>query len=106
MPIKKRFIDCIPWEKEAAIAVADDQEKLTYSELQDAAQQIGTLLHSRYGNRKFIVLRALSNVKFVSTFLGIMYSGNTPIPINCDLPAADVEYICEKSRAVAVLDPR
>lgn len=105
MPISKRFIDCIPWQKGTAAAVADDIEQLTYSELQHVAQQIATLLHSSYGSSQFIVLRARSNVQFVTTFLGIMYSGNIPIPINCDLPAADVGYIQEKSRAVAVVDP-
>jgi acyl-coenzyme A synthetase/AMP-(fatty) acid ligase len=59
----------------------------------------------RYGGGGYIMLPAHSTADFVATLLGVMYSGNTPIPFAADLPADGVEYIRQKSNAVALSEP-
>lgn len=99
------FIDCLDSVPGDAIALIDDARQLTYGEVRQAAQQIAGVLHDRWGTGKYVVLRARSDIEFVTSLLGIMYSGNTPVPINPELSEADVQDIQKKSRAAHVLDP-
>jgi acyl-CoA synthetase (AMP-forming)/AMP-acid ligase II len=99
------FVACLDRADPRAVAVADDSERLTYAELQRQARQIGGRLATRYGTGRYLVLRAPSTARFVTTFLGIMYSGNVPVPVDPDLPPAGVDFIAGRTEAGAVLDP-
>jgi len=103
--MKTTFVDYLATACDHAVAVGDDTTHLTYGELRHSARQMATGLYSQYGTHNYIMLRATAEVRFVVTLLGIMYSGNTPIPIDQDTPSATLRYIQEKSQAVAVLDP-
>ncbi len=87
------------------VAVADDTDSLTYGELRRQARQLAGQLMATYGSGQNIVLRAASTVSFVRSLLGVMWSGNVPVPVDPSLPSPALDYIRNKSLAVAVLDP-
>jgi acyl-CoA synthetase (AMP-forming)/AMP-acid ligase II len=99
------YLDYLEAAPDDAIALVDDKEQCTYGELRHAARQIATVLQAQYGTRQYLVLRAASEARFLLTLLGIMYSGNTPIPVDQAAPATTLQYMQDKSGAVAVLDP-
>jgi acyl-CoA synthetase (AMP-forming)/AMP-acid ligase II len=99
------FIDYLQEAGGERPALADDRKQLTYDQLRRAAGQIATVVRARHGSGTYIVLRAQSQVDFVVTLLGIIYGGNTPVPVDPSLSRSALDYIREKSRAVAVLDP-
>ena len=99
------YIDYLETAHDNAIALVDDKEQFTYGELRHAARQIATVLQAQYGTRQYLILRATSESRFVLTLLGIMYSGNTPIPVDSASPATTLQYMQDKSGAVAILEP-
>jgi acyl-CoA synthetase (AMP-forming)/AMP-acid ligase II len=99
------YLDYLEAAPAEAIALVDDKEQCTYGELRQAARQMATVLQAQYGTRQYLMLRATSEARFVLTLLGIMYSGNTPIPVDQASPEAILQFMQQKSRAVAVLDP-
>lgn len=86
-------------------AVADDRERLTYGQLRERAQQAARLVAERCGRGGYVIVRAAPDVPFVTTLLGVMFSGNTPIPVDPDLPEGPLDYIQSKSGAAGVLGP-
>ena len=89
----------------AAIAVSDATESVTYAELQDQARRIAGVLAQRQGQPGFVLVKATSTVRFVTTLLGVMYSGGTPVPIDPELPPAAVDAIRRRCGALEVVDP-
>jgi acyl-CoA synthetase (AMP-forming)/AMP-acid ligase II len=98
------ILDLIDRADAAATALVDDTESLTYGELRRQARQVATLLSLEQRGR-CIVLRAAPTVRFVTTLLGVMHSGNIPVPIDPALPAAGVDDLVRRCRAATVLDP-
>jgi acyl-CoA synthetase (AMP-forming)/AMP-acid ligase II len=88
-----------------APALRGDAQWVTYGQLKHAAQRIGAVLHRNYGQDQYLLLRAPSTVDFVASLLGVMYSGNVPVPVDPELPNEGLDYIREKSHAPALLDP-
>jgi fatty-acyl-CoA synthase len=99
------YIDYLEAAPAEAIALVDDKEQFTYAELRHAARQIATVLRAQYGTRQYLLLRATAEARFVLTLLGIMYSGNTPVPVDHASPATALQYMQEKSGTAAVLEP-
>jgi len=99
------FLDYVDAAPDDAVAVVDDKQRVAYGQLRRRAGQIGAVLNARYGSGRYIVLEATPDAHFVTTTLGIMYGGSTPIPVAPDLPKRDVEFIRNKSNAAAVLRP-
>ena len=99
------WLDTLDHAKSDAIALIDDQEQVTYGELRDQMGRIAKQLSDRYSTNNYLLIPSASSVRFVVTLLGIMQSGNTPIPIAADLPTEDIDFIREKSQAVDLLAP-
>ena len=99
------LLDAIESAPADAAALVDDQQQLTYGQLRCRARKIGDWLHARHGGGQYFVLKAPSTVDFVTTMLGVMYGGSTPIPVAPDAPDDTIETIREKSQAARVLDP-
>jgi fatty-acyl-CoA synthase len=99
------YIDYLEAAADGALALVDDKEQFTYGALRLAARQIATVLQAQYGTGRYLMLRATSEARFVLTLLGIMYSGNTPIPVDHSSPAVTLQYMQDKSGAVTVLEP-
>jgi acyl-CoA synthetase (AMP-forming)/AMP-acid ligase II len=86
-------------------AISDRAERLTYGELRRQSRQVASRLHARHGDGQYLLVRVPASVRSVVTLLGVMYSGNTPIPVDPGLPDPGVAVLRDRSRAVAVLDP-
>jgi acyl-CoA synthetase (AMP-forming)/AMP-acid ligase II len=87
------------------LAVDDGDKRLSYGELTEAARLVAGGIAARHGRDGYLVVRAEVSTSFVTALLGVMYSGNTPIPVDPGLPAPALEHILQKSGASAVIDP-
>tara|TARA_B100002003_G_scaffold251608_1_gene296208 strand:+ start:271 stop:1704 length:1434 start_codon:yes stop_codon:yes gene_type:complete len=104
--MKKSFVDCIiSAGHENNVALIDDSGQINYGVLKRSIGQIARVIITQYGQKQNIIVRATPDIPFLKTIFGIMSSGNTPIPIDPDLPKAAIHNIKEKSRAIAVLNP-
>ena len=99
------FLDAIGRHDPSATAIADGIEQLTYGQLHRRARQVSAVLFGRYGTGRFVLVRADSTAAFITSFIGVMFSGNTPIPVSPDLPGPALDFISQKSAAVDVLAP-
>ncbi len=99
------LIDAMGWNRGTAPALSDGGPWLSYHELATLVWQAAGEFRQRYGQGRFVLLAAPNRVEFVVQLLGLMASGNTPIPFNPDAPAADVAFLKQKAQAVDVLDP-
>ncbi|SNT12210.1 benzoate-CoA ligase [Noviherbaspirillum humi] len=85
-------------------AFIDDQGSLTYGELAQRVRRIAAGLLAQGlqpENRVLMVMQ--DTVDFPVAFLGALYAGVVPVPVNTLLPAADYAYMLEHSGAKAVL---
>ena len=100
------FVDTIEWSNPLAPAIGDGTHRVSYGELRRDSGRIAATLVDRFGTGGLILVRARPTCDFVSTLLGIMFSGNTPVPVNPELHSDDLDYIRTKSGAVAIVDPQ
>ncbi len=98
------FLDAIDRPNAATPALEDGTEAITYGDLRRQAGRVAARV-ALYGRRQYVVVRATPTVRFVTTLLGVMYSGNIPVPVDPDLPQSGLEFIMEKSGAAGILDP-
>lgn len=87
------------------IAVSDATEAVTYRDLCDQARAVAGWLRRRQPEPGFVLVKAVPDVRFVVTLLGVMYGGGTPVPVDPDLPAPALDFIRTKSQAIDILDP-
>lgn len=82
-------------------AIADDRNSLTFSEWQDYAERIGTVLSRGTGGvlRKPVLVFVDRRIEGLVGFMGVVESGNFYVPIDCRMPDQRVKLISE------VLDP-
>lgn len=103
--LKYSLLDAIDAAPAEDIALMDKRETICYRDLRRRAGQIATALHRQHGSGGFVIVRATPEIDFVTTLLGVMLSGATPIPVAPDTPNEELDYIQGKSRAVSILDP-
>ena len=82
-------------------AIADDRNSLTFSEWQDYAERIGTVLSRGTGGvlRKPVLVFVDRRIEGPVGFIGVVESGNFYVPIDSRMPDQRVKLISE------VLDP-
>lgn len=82
-------------------AIADDRNSLTFSEWQDYAERIGTVLSRGTGGvlRKPVLVFVDRRIEGPVGFMGVVESGNFYVPIDSRMPDQRVKLISE------VLDP-
>jgi acyl-CoA synthetase (AMP-forming)/AMP-acid ligase II len=98
------FLDALDGQDAAMPALEDDTEAITYGELRRQARRAAARV-ATYGRRQYLVIRATPTVRFVTTLLGVMYSGNVPVPVDPDLPAHALDFITAQSGAIELLNP-
>lgn len=103
--MSSRWIDALDAVDASHAAVDDGTERLTHGELRRQARQLATGLAGQYGTGQMLLVPAASTTAFVRTLLGIMWSGNVPVPVDPSLPPAGLDYIREKSRAPGIVTP-
>ena len=99
----------LEWLEQAAMrtpqktAVADGESALTYLELTSRARSLGSLLCARgQRNRPACVLLPRS-ADALAAMLGIVYSGNFYVVLDCEMPAERMRAIVEKLHPFAVV---
>lgn len=86
------------------VAYVDDQTQLTYGELDQRIRRFAAGLLDRGLRREERILLVLQDtVDLPVAFLGALFAGVVPVPVNTLLPAADYAYMIEHSGAKAVL---
>jgi benzoate-CoA ligase len=86
------------------LAFIDDSRTLTYGELETQARRTATSLVQlglRREERVFVLMH--DNVDWPVAFLGCLYAGIVPVAVNTLLPATDLAYMLEHSRARAAI---
>jgi len=86
------------------LAYLDDSRRLTYGELDDRVRRCASGLLAaglKRGDRVLMVMH--DNIDFPVAFLGALWSGVVPVPVNTLLPAADYAYMLNHCNAQAVL---
>jgi long-chain acyl-CoA synthetase len=78
-------------------AVEDDHERIDYSTLIDRSERVAAFVQEAYGRSNYILLGATSTVGFIELLLGVVFSGNVPIPIDPHCP----QRVLGKYRAVS-----
>ena len=88
----------------AKLAYIDDQQRMTYGELDDRVRRCSAGLLAaglQSGDRVLMVMH--DSVDFPVAFLGALWAGVVPVPVNTLLPAADYAYMLTHCDAKAVL---
>src|SRR5690349_6420481 len=86
-----------------APAFADPHRSVTYAGLAEGSARIaGGLGASAIGRERRLAMLMLDTVDFPALFWGAIRAGVVPIPINTLLPAEQVAYILQDSRAEAL----
>jgi benzoate-CoA ligase len=86
------------------LAYIDDQRSVTYGQLDDQIRQCAAGLMAaglKPGDRVLMVMQ--DSVDFPVAFLGALWAGVVPVPVNTLLPAADYAYMLTHCNAKAVL---
>ena len=84
-------------------AVADDQTSLTFAELRERAQQLGTWLAARMEPRQAVALYLERTPETLAAMLGSVYAGGFYAVIDVRHPAARVQAICTTLQPAVVL---
>jgi benzoate-CoA ligase len=88
----------------AVTAYIDDSQRLSYAELDDRVRRCATGLLALGLRREERVLMVMQDsVDFPVAFLGALYAGIVPVPVNTLLTSDDYAYMLAHSRAQAVL---
>ncbi|HJV61439.1 MAG TPA: benzoate-CoA ligase family protein [Albitalea sp.] len=85
-------------------AYVDDTRRLSYGELDERVRRCAAglvALGLRREERVLLMMR--DSIDFPVAFLGALYAGIVPVPVNTLLTASDYSYIAGHSRAQAVL---
>lgn len=84
-------------------AVADERRNMTYRELQLEAKHIAMELIGLQVFRKPVAVYLEKSVECISSFMGVMYSGNFYTMIDVKMPASRIQKIMEVLEPCAVI---
>ena len=91
-------------QRPSALAYIDDRERITYGELADRVRRCAAGLAAlgiRAEERVLMVMH--DSIDFPVAFLGALYAGVVPVPVNTLLTADDYRYMLVNSGARALL---
>jgi benzoate-CoA ligase len=99
-----RHILALNEHRSEAIAYVDDHEVLAYGELGARVRRFASALADLGLRREQRVLLLLHDrTEWPVAFLGTMYAGLVPVPVNTLLTADDYAYLLDHSEAAAVV---
>jgi len=86
------------------LAYVDDRANLSYGELEERARRFASVLLGLGVRREERVLMLmLDSNEWPVAFLGALYAGVVPVPVNTLLSTADYAYMLRHSRAQAAI---
>src|SRR5213075_2292978 len=87
-----------------AVAVVDEQQRLTYGELERRANQLAWRLRREgVGCESLVAVCLERSVELVVALLGILKAGGAYVPLDPGYPQARLQFMLEDSRAQVVL---
>ena len=96
----KRSVERYPQHK----AVVSMEESVTYSEMDMLSDKVAAYTLDKYGKNKAVVIKMSRSINAVAAMLGIIKTGGYYIPVAEDIPKHRLEFIINRSDAVAVYD--
>ncbi len=81
------------------VAFADKDGKLTFLEIYDHSQRVGSSLAKYNVERKPVVVFMKKSPEEIAAFLGVIYAGGYYVPIDEDMPKRRIELILENVNA-------
>jgi len=87
------------------IALVDEHNRITYSQLQSLAKRIGTKIaqDNKSEVRRPVIVMADRSLASIVSFMGVVYSGNFYVPIDVATPIERLEQIMKKLNPLAIL---
>lgn len=85
--------------------VLGPKETISYRKLYSNSIQFAAYLKERIGTNKNIILICPNSVFFITTYLGILKSGNTCIPLNYAIEQENLNYILKITDSPIVIIP-
>lgn len=87
-----------------AIAVVDDDQQITYRELNERANRLAYFLQSKGVNLEDRVGICLDRgIDLIISFLGVLKSGGTYVPIDLSTPTERLRFMTKHARALIVI---
>ena len=83
------------------VAVVDDTQTLTYSELEEMSNNIGHVLTSGKGDKVGLFLSR--SRKMIAAVLGVWKSGKAYVPVDIKYPSGRIQYILDDSEVETLL---
>ena len=87
-------------------AFEDEKESLSYLQLQNIAQSIGTAVSSVNLKNEPVIVYLEKSVRCIAAFMGIVYSGNFYCPIDITMPEDRIKVIMDTACASVVITDR
>ncbi|WP_281322352.1 non-ribosomal peptide synthetase [Flavobacterium aestivum] len=108
-PQDKTMIDLFEYQVDKTpdhIAVVFEEKELTYEELNEQANQLGSYLRENYKIKTddLIGIKLDRSEKMIITLLGILKSGAAYVPIDPSYPQERIDYIEKDSNCKIVID--
>src|SRR5690606_2005962 len=88
----------------AAIAVMDDDRRMTYGTLLSEARRLASVLVAMHGTGRFLLIPAEKTVRFIRALIAVSVSGNVPVPVDPVAPEDVIRMIGERCREWALID--
>lgn len=85
------------------IAFADAKYTLTYSELVEEAQNIGSYLATNIGTHKPVVVYMEKGARNIAAFMGAAYSGGFYVPMDSQMPVERINIILEALEPAVII---
>ncbi|QEU91125.1 non-ribosomal peptide synthetase [Streptomyces kanamyceticus] len=87
-----------------AVAVSDENSRLTYAELTDRADRLARYLMTRgAGAERFVAVAMPRGVDAVVALLAVVRSGSAYVPVDPEYPVERISYMLEDAAPVLVL---
>lgn len=90
-------------EYENKIAIEDEKKELTYYELLDLSQRVGTSLIKKGIQNQPVAIYLPKSCESIIAFMGIVYSGGFYCPIDITMPLERVQHILDTLKPVAII---
>nr|WP_234347301.1 non-ribosomal peptide synthetase [Streptomyces specialis] len=89
------------------VAVADENESVTYAELNARANRLARhLIGQGAGPERFVALAVPRSVDMITAMLAVLKSGAGYVPIDPDLPAERIRLMIDETRPVCLVTAR
>ncbi len=85
------------------MAFADDKKSITFGQLKDASQRIGSYLIGMGKVRRPVAVYMPKSAECISAFMGIAASGNFYCPIDSMMPAERINIILKELDPIAII---